>query len=571
MKKIIISLLLALTVLFVAACGNKTPDQKGEGSGAVEPQSQEEQQAEKNGDIYIIYTSDVHCGVDEGFGYAGLQQIRDSLEAQGYTTLLVDDGDFIQGDLIGSVTKGEKIIELMNEMKYDVVIPGNHEFDYGMDQFFHLMEELNCPVISCNFNKEGELVFDPYIIKEVNGKKIAFVGVTTPKTITASTPEYFQNENGEYIYGFMQDENGEGVYQAVQEAVDAARAEGVDYVYLLAHLGNEMTCSPWTYADVISHTNGIDVVLDGHSHDTDQVVMKNKDGQDVPRSACGTKFNAIGYSHISAEGEIVETGIWSWPNKTSAVELLHIENPIAGTVEKMLKELDEQLGEKIAYSDVDLTMNDPVVKDDSGNPIRMIRRAETNLGDFCTDAVRALRDTDIAILGGGNIRANLNKGEITYKDIISVFPWGDDLVVVEATGQQIVDALEWGCRNVPDELGGFLQVSGLSYEIYVAIPSTCVADEHGMFVRVDGARRVQNVKVGNEPIDLNKTYTVTSIDYLLLQNGDGFTQFNGAELVADKVMRDDETLINYIVDVLGGTIGEEYADPYGQGRITIIE
>jgi 2',3'-cyclic-nucleotide 2'-phosphodiesterase (5'-nucleotidase family) len=173
----------------------------------------------KNGDVYIIYTSDVHCGVD---------------------------------------------------------------------QFMKLVEMAEFPIICCNFNKQGKLVCAPYIIKEAAGIKIAFVGVTTPKTITASTPKFFQDEKGEYIYDFMQDETGGKLYQAVQDAVDAARADGADYVYLLAHLGNEMVCSPWTYADVVSNTNGIDVVLDGHSHDTEQVVMKNKDGKSVPRSACGT-------------------------------------------------------------------------------------------------------------------------------------------------------------------------------------------------------------------------------------------------------------------------------------------
>ncbi len=339
----------------------------------------------------------------------------------------------------------------------------------------------------------------------------------------------------------------------------------------MAHLGDEMVCSPWTYADVISNTNGIDVVLDGHSHDTEQVVMKNKDGKQVPRSACGTKMNAIGYSRISAEKGIEETNIWSWPNATSAVKLFHIENNVQDLVTEEFRKMDEQLGKVIAHSEVVLTMNDPEAKDESGNPIRMIRRAETNLGDFCADAVRSVRNCDIGIIGGGNIRDSLDKGDVSYRSLKSIFPWGNDIVVVEATGQQVLDALEWGSRMVPEESGAFLQVSGLSYEIDVTIPSSCVADVNGLFDHVAGQRRVKNVKVAGEPIDPNKTYTVAGNNYVLLNHGDGFTAFDGAKIVADRIKKDDELLVDYVVDTLGGTVGEQYADPYGQGRITILQ
>ena len=386
-----------------------------------------EERAEKNGDIYILFTSDVHCGIDKGFGYAGLQQVRDTLEAQGYETILVDDGDAIQGEPIGTLSEGEAIIDLMNDLKYDVAIPGNHEFDYGMPRFLELVEKAEFPYISCNFTYQDELVFEPYLIKEAAGKKIGFVGVTTPQTITSSTPVYFQDENGEYVYGFMSDDTGERVYQAVQSAVDAARAEGADYVYVIGHLGNGAEFKPWTYADVISHTDGIDVFLDGHSHDTDQVIMKNKDGEDVPRSAVGTKMACIGYSHISAEGDIVETGIWSWPNKTSAPELLDIHNEIRDRVDEAQQELAEELDKVVASTAVTLTINDPEAVDSSGNPVRMIRRAETNLGDLCADAARDQSGADIAFVNGGSIRVSIEKGDITFGNILAVHPFGSML------------------------------------------------------------------------------------------------------------------------------------------------
>jgi len=557
-------MLLAVLVLMMTA-GVCFAGEQTEADGAADDSAQDP------AGVCILFTSDVHCGFDQGFGYVGLQQIRDVLDNKGYVTLLVDNGDFIQGGTIGTLTKGTSIIALMNELHYDVAIPGNHEFDYGMDQFLNLANFADFPIISCNFNKQGELVFDPYIILEAAGLRIAFVGVTTPVTPDTSTPEYFQDADGNYIYDFMNDSTGEKLYQAVQKAVDDARAEGVDYVYLLAHLGLDQNCSPWTYADVISHTNGIDVVLDGHSHDTEQVVMKNKDGKDVVRSAVGTKLNCIGYSFISLEDGTINTNIWSWPNKDCATDVLGIQNSMTPMIDEITLSLQESLGQVIASSSVELTINDPSAKDSSGSPIRMVRRAETNLGDLCTDALRTILDCDIAVLNAGAIRTSIPKGDITYQNILDVFPFGNQTCVVEATGQQILDALEWGASAVPDENGGFLQVSGLNYEVDSSIPSGCEKDEDGMFTGISGDRRVKNVMVGEEPLDPDKTYTVGSVDYVLLKHGDGQTVFDGCEVVKDRVMLDNQLLIQYITDTLNGTVGDGYEDLTGQGRIHILE
>ena len=536
-----------------------------------ETQDSEPAPAEKNGDVYILFTSDIHCGVNQGFGLSGLYEVRENLEKQGYTTLLVDDGDAIQGEVLGTLSSGEAMVKLMNAMHYDAAIPGNHEFDYGMDRFLELTEIAEYPYISCNLTREGAPVFAPYVILEAAGMKIAFVGITTPKTITSSTPKYFQNEDGEYIYSFLQDEDGTALYEAVQNAVDAARGEGADYVYVMGHLGLELACEPWTYADVISHTNGIDVFLDGHSHDTEQIVMKNKDGDDVVRSACGTKLSCIGYSHISAEQGIVDTGIWSWPNKTTAEALFGIENEVSAAVSSALSEMEEITGEIVAKSTVDLTIHDPEATDESGNPIRMVRRAETNLGDLCADAFLAASGADIAVMNGGGIRTSLKKGDISYGDIISVFPFGNEVCVIDVTGQQVLDALEWGSRNVPGESGGFLQVAGMSYELDVTVENSCISDENNMCVGIEGPRRVKNVLIGGEPIDPEKHYSLAGTNYTLLENGDGMTAFDGSEVLNMCIKIDNQILIDYITETLGGEIGGEYADPYGQGRIVILE
>ncbi|MBO7421772.1 MAG: bifunctional metallophosphatase/5'-nucleotidase, partial [Oscillospiraceae bacterium] len=462
------------------------------------------------------------------------------------------------------------IMELKNRLKYDVVIPGNHDFDYGMDQFLSLTEQADFPYISCNFNHEGELVFEPYLMKDVNGTKIAFVGVTTPETLTSSTPKYFQNEEGAFVYGFCQDETGEALYSAVQDAVDSARDEGADYVIVLAHLGNSEDSRPWNYADVISNTTGFEVMLDGHSHDTDQVIMKNRDGQDVIRSACGTKLACVGYCRITPEGNI-SCGLYNWNNSDSAPALLGIRNEMSEAVANATEELDAKLGEVIAVTAVTLTINDPSEVDADGKPIRMVRRAETNLGDLVADAFRDQSGAEIALIGGGGIRDSIPTGDVTLNDILKVNPFGNYLTVIEVTGQQILDALEWGSRVIPSEDGGFQQTSGLSYEIDVSVENGCRKDEDGMFAGVEGERRVRNVLVNGEPIDPDGTYTLAGVDYWLLNKGDGFSMFDGAKVLQDRVKLDNQVLIDYITETLGGAIGEEYENPYGQGRIVIVE
>ena len=522
-------------------------------------------------DILILFTSDVHCGIDQGWGYAGLYAVKENL-SKDYNVLLVDDGDAIQGEPIGTMTTGEAIIDIMNVMGYDVAIPGNHEFDYGMERFLELAEKANFPYISCNFNKEGELVFEPWIMKEIGGLKIAFVGVTTPYTLRSSTPRYFMDNSGNYIYGFLQDETGEGVYNAVQESVDAARAEGADYVIVMGHIGNETECAPWMYSDVISHVSGIDAWLDGHSHDTDQVIMQDKDGKDVVRTACGTKLANIGALHITRDGKI-SSELYSWNSSVAAPKLLNIDNAAAEAVSVATDELNAKLAEVVANTTVDLIINDPVAKTDDGKAVRIIRRAETNLGDLCADAyLDQSGEADIAFVNGGGIRVPINKGDITLNDILKVHPFGNSLTVIEVTGQQVLDALEWSVHALPGEFGGFDHVAGLTFEYDATIDSPCVQDEKGFFDHVDETmeRRVRNVLVAGEPIDPEAVYKLASHDYQLLNNGDGYTMYDGAKVLQESVKLDNQVLIDYITGTLGGSVGAGYEEPYGQGRIVSV-
>ena len=520
--------------------------------------------------LVVLYTSDVHCGIDQGWGYAGLYAVKESLSADNHV-LLVDDGDSIQGEPIGTMTTGEALIDIMNAVGYDIAIPGNHEFDYGVDRFLELTEKANFPYISCNFNKEGELLFAPYIIKEFDGVKVAFVGICTPTTLRTSTPTYFMDDEGNFIYGFLQDETGEALYTAVQKTVDDARAEGAQYVIALAHLGNETECIPWTYADVISHTTGINALLDGHAHDTDQVVMKNKDGEDVVRSACGTKFANIGVLTITPDGAI-SSELYSWGASLPASKLLGLDNAGSQAVTAASTVLNERLTEVVAKASVDLFIHDPTARTEDGKPVRIIRNTETNLGDLCADAYLDQSGADIAFVNGGGIRVPINQGDITLNDILKVHPFGNALTVIEVTGQQVLDALEWSVHVMPGEFGGFNQVSGLTLEVDPTIESPCVQDENGLFDHVDDTkeRRVRNVLVHGEPLDPEKIYTLASTDYQLLNKGDGYTMYEGAKVLQESVKLDNQVLIDYITKTLGGVVADGYTEPYGTGRIVSV-
>lgn len=515
----------------------------------------------EKGDIVILYDNDVHCAVD---GYASVAELKDEMEAKTDYVTLVSNGDFIQGATIGVVSDGEYLVEIMNKVDYDIVTLGNHEFDYGMERLFYLMNQLSAKVVSCNFMDmiDGETEYASWTMKTYGDTKVAFIGITTPEAITKSTPAFFQNKDGEYIYDFCNDETGKALYKRVQKTVNRAKAKGADYVVALAHLGTDGTTEQWTSTNVIANTYGIDVMLDGHSHSTYEAdVVKNKKGEEVILSQTGTKLENVGKLVITSEGEIT-TELVSLEEYTKADE------EVAAFVEEKDAERAALTSKVIGTTTVDLITKDPA----TGN--RVIRNAETNLGNFSADALRTVLKADIAIMNGGGIRADIAKGDITYDNILTVYPYGNMGCVIEVTGQQIKDALEHGAKNYPDESGGFLHVSGLKYTINSSVKSSVKTDDKGMFLGVDGKYRVSNIKVLNaetgkyEKLDLKKTYTLAGINYTLKSCGDGFTMFEGSKVVIDDVAVDSELLTTYVTDYLDGKIGSQYKDLYGEGRIT---
>lgn len=528
--------------LVLAACGT------GSNSGAP---------ANPTDDVVVLFTNDVHCAVDGDIGYSGLAAYKKELEKTS-KVLLVDVGDAIQGQAIGTLSNGESLIKLMNSVGYDVAIPGNHEFDYGMSRFLELSKKAEFPYISANFTDltTKKTVFDPYKIIECGGLKIAFVGATTPKTITSSTPVYFQDANGNYIYGFEQGNDGKSFYSCIQKSVDSARAAGADYVILLSHLGITADASPYTSPELIANTSGIDVVLDGHSHS--EIVsssVKNAKGNWTLLTSTGTQLKNIGVLEISKSGNISTRLVSEVTAKDAEVE---------AQVQALQGELAQKLGEVIGNTDYPLVISDPVTGQ------RIVRNTETNLGDLCADAYRSVTGADIAFVNGGGVRSNIAAGPITYGALIKVQPYNNAVCMVEATGQEILDALELGVRAWPEESGGFLQVSGMTYEIDLSIPSSVKLDDNGMFVSVGGAYRVRNVMIGGKPLDPAAKYTVAGHDYMLKNGGDGCNMFMDNTLLKDSIMLDNQALITYITGLPNGTVGSEYADPYGAGRIIQI-
>lgn len=510
--------------------------------------------------LVILYTNDVHCMVaDEKLGYAKLAAYKNQLENEGNDVLIVDAGDYVQGAPIGTVSKGEYLIDIMNKVPYDVATLGNHEFDYGMDQFDKFLSKAEFPLVCCNLIEEetGTSVLPAYQMFTFRDRKVAFVGVTTPETMSSSNPSSFKDTAGNYKYGFCQDKTGDALYTKVQESVDAAKAEGADYIILLSHLGIGASSSPWMSSEVIANTSDIDAVIDGHSHSVvESEKVKNRDGKTVLLTQTGTQFAYIGALTISHNGNL-EAVLHETYDK--------VDETVNSYIADIEADYENEMSKKVGTSEVTLVINDPKTNE------RIVRNAETNAGDFCADACRFVTGAEIAIVNSGGVRCDVPKGELTYGDIISLHPFANSVSVTEVNGQQILDALEHGARFLPEESGGFLQVSGMTYDIDMNVPSSVKVDDNGLFTGVMGEYRVKNVKIDGKPLDIEKKYVLAASDYLLKDQGDGFSMFQDVKMINESFILDSEVVIEYITNGLNGRIGKAYADPYGDGRIVELE
>ncbi len=527
-------------------------------------------------DIVILYTNDVHSYADQGIGYDGVKLCKREMEAQYSHVFLVDAGDSIQGTPLAKMTQGKDVVELMNAVGYDICIPGNHEFDYGMEVLHEREKELTCGYTCCNLIdlEENATVFTPYRMMQAGDVKIAFVGVTTPGTVTSVTPTTFRNTEGEYIYSFSAEE-GSKFYDTIQNSVDAARKADADYVILVGHLGEKNSVPEWTAEEVVKQTTGIDAVIDAHSHEEiPGMTVKARDGREITITQTGTRLANIGRVVIREDGTITTELLDSVPEPDEALGFeasSYQENPnkagsFADTAvhEKMSQiynTLDDVLSEKIGVSPYELRMRDPETN------ARVIRMGETNLGDFITDALRSAVKTDIAILNAGAVRDAVFPGDITLKTTAAAFPYEDYLFAAELTGQQILDILEKGAVKYPKEDSSLMQVSGLTYAIDPEIESTYTTDKEGHFTGVSGQRRVHSVMVGTEPLDPEKTYTVATVHYLLKEGGDDYIATGNCKVLLDTLTEYSDVAAEYIRNDLKGVIPDYYSDPAGRGRI----
>ncbi len=547
-------------------------------------------------DVTILYTNDVHTYIDKQspkLTYAAIADLKQSYQNAGKDVLLVDAGDHVQGTAYGSMDEGASIIKLMNAAGYDAATPGNHEFDYGMDRAKAIMKEADFPYLSCNWVdlRTGLRVLPSVKVFVRGGRRIAFVGVTTPETFTKSTPAYFMDKaQRKYIYDIQGGEDGKKLYDAVQKAIDKAKLLA-DVVIGLGHLGVDPSSSPWTSEEVIAHTSGFDAFIDGHSH----TVMENKQVQDASGKAVtltqtGSYFANVGEMTIAADGTITTKLIPTHEGMDAG---------IAAMQTSWVNTVDDMLGEKIAVGDSDFYVSDPA----TGK--RRIRSAETNLGDFVADGIYAYFNEveklhcDLAIMNGGGIRADVPAGDWTFKTCKQVSPFGNVACLMSVTGKQIQDALEFAARFAGEggkENGGFLQVAGATYEIHTDIPNTVQTDEKNVWIgSATGTPRVQNVKIYDKasgsylPLDPGATYALAGMNYTLRNLGDGFAMFDGAELIKDYVSEDYLVMSTYAMIFDGADAAGlphlssansplaaypgyllNYEQPYGAGRITIL-
>ena len=545
--------------------------------------------------VNVLYTNDVHTYIDKDLNYTVAAMYRDTLD----NVLMVDAGDHVQGTAYGSMDKGETIIKLMNAVGYDLATLGNHEFDYGMEGCMNAIEWAEFPYVSCNFYHEengvkGENVLDAYKVFEIGGQKIAFIGVTTPESFTKSTPAYFQDEEGNYIYGIAGGEDGSDLYATVQEAIDAA-SEEADVIIGLGHLGVDPASKPWTSEEVIANTTGFDAFIDGHSHtEVPMEEVADKDGNTVILTQTGSYFNNLGYMTIAPDGtistellnmEAVKADLFDAVDAAHrAGEEANSEDGVYEIQSAWIGQVNDELGQVIGTTDC-------VLNNYTEDGTRLVRSQETNSGDFAADALYYLFSktsavdgypVNMAIMNGGGIRNEAITGEISYLTCKNMHTFGNVACLIQVTGQQILDALEFGARGVGtgEEIGGFLHVSGATYTIDTSIPSSCTMDDKGVFTGVDGEYRVKDVMIvdpvtgESTPLDVDATYNLAGYNYTLRDLGDGFSMFQGATNILDYVMEDYMVLANYVQafedtdgDGLPNVTG--YDNLEGAGRITI--
>lgn len=504
-------------------------------------------------DIVVMYENDVHCATE---GYAKFAALRSEYQAQTPYVTTVSAGDFVQGSIVGTLTNGEGVTRIMNEVGYDIVTPGNHEFDYGIEQMYHLLRDcLDATVVCANFchYPSMETVFEPYTIKAYGKVKVAYIGLTTAKTLTSTSPSNFQDSEGNRIYDFMDEQ----LDVRTNRMVEKARGEGAAYVVLIAHLGDGPVPNCKNALDIIHATRGIDVVIDGHYHSViNDSLVANAAGKMVHYTSTGTKFQNMGVLTIDKTGGISSrlVATATYDKEDAKVQAF------AGKINEEVSAAGDYV---IGHADFDLSLTDAAGK-------RIVRNQESALGNFIADSYMDLFATDVAMVNGGGLREGLKSGDITYNNVLAVTPFGNTICSATITGQQLLDGLEFCYSMLPYESGSFLHIGGMRLCIDLSASAEFVKED-GLYVAVaEGSpRRVSNLEIYDkatgryEPLDPARTYTVASSNFILRELGCSGA-FRYAKPDADLGVTDVEATVKYLRDKLRGTVPSNYASTEGR-------
>ena len=486
--------------------------------------------------IVILYENDVHCGID---GYTKMAGLRDAISRADTAYVgAVCVGDFLQGNTTGAISKGQYIVDIMRYMDYHALTLGNHEFDYGVPRMVQLLEQVNAPVVCANLYEAGEPqpMYAPYVIHQYGDKKVAFVGACTPETMILEGYSFYDT-NGILLYDLKQ----KTFYQLIQQAVDEARKAGADYVVLLSHVGETTQSMGFNSHLLVNHTRGIDVVLDGHSHNIfENAKATNLDGKEITVTQTGTQFANVGKLVITPEGRFITQLM---KGKDIPYENAKV-TAITDSIRQMVKAVTSKV---VAKSDYTLVVSDE-------NDQWIVRAEETNAGDLVADAYRYAMKADIGFENGGGIRNDIEAGDITYGDIIGMLPYDNTLRRISVTATQLKEMLTRCTSLVPVLDGNFPQCSGLRFTVHSK--SHTVSDIE-----------IQQEDGSYAPIDMQRSYSVALTNYNH-EGGGFFDSFKKCPVLQESTLRYYEALSDYLTKVLGGTTGEVYAQP--QGRIKIV-
>lgn len=488
--------------------------------------------SEAKGKLVVLHTNDVHARVDDKLGYAGLKARIEQYKAAGAEVLVVDAGDTLHGKPVAVAFEGKSIVDILNEVGYDAMTPGNHDFNYGYERLLTLREEMKFPLLSANvtYKDSGKKVFEENTVIMKGKYKIGIFGLSTVETATKTNPNN--------VVGLAFSE-GEALYADAQAQVDALKAQGCDLIIALAHLGVDAGSAPNRSTDVIANTKGIDLLIDGHSH---TYFPNGETHGDTLLASTGTELANI--------GEVIFDGIQLKAYSTSFTEgednYTLKDKAVQTLVENYTGKIKEMYGEKIGDTTVHL----------NGERAPGNRTQETNLGDLASDAImyaakKAGYEADIGLTNGGGIRTSIPVGPITKYNLVEVFPFGNQVVVFDITGKALLEALEANTAATPEAEGGFPQVAGIRFKIETGKTEN----------------RVTILDVGGKEFDPAATYTIATNDFIGA-GGDKYSVFGDFYEGKMSGINLEDALIDYIQTELSGVVDARYQNP--QGRVIVV-